>query len=203
MTDPIPHEQRIRLFDNERLEKLTIASPRAFAAIWAGLFPLIAWSAWGSADVPTGLALLLAGAVMWSLFEYAMHRFLFHWDAQWKPMKWLVFVLHGIHHSDPNDSMRNLMPPILTVPIGALLWTAFVALFGAAGTWSFLGFAAGYVGYDLTHFACHQRPMRGRLGMALKRHHMRHHFTDENSNYAITFIFWDRAFGSRFTSLKG
>lgn len=196
------HEQRIRLFEREGPEKLTVISPRAFALIWGVLIPLIAWMGWGSASPGKGFALMLAGLVVWSLFEYVMHRFLFHWNTQLVPVKWLVFLMHGNHHCVPNDPMRNLMPPIVSIPIAALIWLAFVALCGPAGTWLFLGFIGGYVGYDLTHFACHQWPLRNRLGVALKRHHMRHHYVDDDANYAITFIFWDRVFGSRTTSLE-
>jgi sterol desaturase/sphingolipid hydroxylase (fatty acid hydroxylase superfamily) len=98
--------------------------------------------------------------------------------------------------------MRNLMPFVVSLPIASLVWLASVALLGASGTWLFLGWISGYVMYDLVHFACHQWPMKGRFGSALKRHHMRHHYVDETGNYAISAIFWDRVFGSRITTLK-
>ncbi|MEJ2456979.1 MAG: sterol desaturase family protein [Novosphingobium sp.] len=131
-----------------------------------------------------------------------MHRYLFHWQSDWKPARMLVFVMHGNHHDVPDDRLRNLMPPIVSLPIAGLVWGFCVELIGAAGTWLFLGYITGYVAYDVTHYACHQWPMRGRLGCMLKRHHMRHHFIEEHRNYAITVIFWDRVFGSRVGSLR-
>lgn len=197
MPTPISSPQRVRLFKSERLEKLTLISPRAFAASWAVLLPLIAFAGWDSAPPHHALGLVVCGLVGWTIFEYAMHRYLFHLDSQVPLVRKLVFLVHGNHHDSPGDPMRGLMPLPVSVSIGALVWALLVALLGAAGTWAFLGFMTGYVIYDALHFACHQFPMRGRFGAMLKRHHMRHHFLDEDGNFAISAIFWDRVFGSR------
>ncbi|MFT3977411.1 MAG: sterol desaturase family protein [Sphingomonas bacterium] len=202
MASPDPRTQRIRLFENEQLEKLTVISPPVFGLIWGVALPLIVWTGWGSADVLPAVGLIFTGLVAWSLFEYAMHRYLFHWELDWRPVRWLVFLIHGNHHDSPNDEMRNLMPPIVSLPIAGLIWWGCTEAMGPAGTWLFLGFIAGYVCYDLVHFACHQWPMRGRLALMLKRHHMRHHYVNEDRNYAITAIFWDSVFRTRITSLK-
>jgi sterol desaturase/sphingolipid hydroxylase (fatty acid hydroxylase superfamily) len=202
MNDPGTNPQRIQLFENRQLEKLTLISPRGFSLVWAVTLPLIAWAGWATASMRHGAALFALGLLVWSLFEYALHRFLFHWDSDAKAVKWLVFAVHGNHHIAPNDPLRNLMPPLVSLPISAAVWAVCVALLGMAGTWAFLGFIVGYVGYDLIHYACHQWPMRGRIGLALKRHHMRHHHIDEHGNYAITAIFWDRVFGSNITQIR-
>lgn len=197
-----PSSQRIRLFENDRLEKLTLISPRTFALTWILLFPLTAWTGWGAVDPLTGLGLVASGFVVWTLFEYVMHRYLFHLELDLPVVKWAVFLMHGNHHDCPNDSLRNMMPLLVSLPILALIWGACVALMGPAGTWALLGFATGYVIYDMVHYACHQWPMRGRLAAALKSHHMRHHYVDEDRNFAILAIFWDRVFGTRIHSLK-
>jgi sterol desaturase/sphingolipid hydroxylase (fatty acid hydroxylase superfamily) len=194
--------KQIRLFRDERLEKLTVISPGAFAVLWGLALPAISWIGWGSAT-PLGALLLFAGGlIFWSLFEYAMHRYLFHWESTVPLVRQFVFLMHGNHHAEPNDLLRNLMPPIVSIPIASSIWALCVLLFGPVGTWVFLGYIVGYVAYDLTHFACHQWPMRGRLAHMLKRHHMRHHHVGQDGNYAITALFWDRVFGSAITSLK-
>jgi len=202
MPSPSSSSPRARLFKNARLEKLTLMSPLTFAVSWALLLPAIAWVGWGSAGLLDGLALVAAGLFAWTLFEYAMHRFPFHFTSKQSVLSRLVFLMHGNHHDNPNDGMRNLMPLLVSLPIAALAWTGSMALLGAPGTWFFLGWITGYVIYDLVHFACHQWPMKGRVASAIKRHHMRHHYVDETGNYAISAIFWDRVFGSRITSLK-
>jgi sterol desaturase/sphingolipid hydroxylase (fatty acid hydroxylase superfamily) len=190
------------LFNNALLEKLTVMSPRSFALSWALLLPTIGWIGWGSSSARQGVALVGAGLFAWTLFEYAMHRFPFHLSSGQPLISRFVFLMHGNHHEDPNDALRNLMPLLVSIPIAAVVWSFCLALLGASGTWLFLGWITGYVIYDLLHYACHQWPMRGRIGSALKRHHMRHHYVDESGNFAISAIFWDRVFGSRITSLK-
>ena len=201
MNDQGRNTQRVTLFQSDRLEALTFISARWFIAIWGLVLPLIAYVGWGSVSAPLGVGLWLIGGLIWTLFEYVAHRYLFHWDARWTPGKWLVFLIHGNHHVTPNDPLRNMMPPIVSVPVGGLIWAALVAVFGPSATWLFLGFMCGYVAYDFTHYACHQYPMRGALGQMLKRHHMRHHHIAEHGNYAITAIFWDRVFGSGIPSV--
>jgi len=193
---------RVRLFKNELLEQLTLISPGMFAMFWAIALPLIAWAGWGAVDPWTGLALVVAGVGIWTLFEYAMHRYLFHLDTQVRALRAMVFLIHGNHHDSPNDPLRGLMPLPASLPIAALVWLAFDLLLGGPGTWLFLGFMVGYVLYDAIHFACHQCGMEGRLASAIKRHHMRHHYVDEDKNFAISAIFWDQVFGSRITSLR-
>lgn len=193
---------RARLFKNAFLEKLTVMSPLTFMVSWALLLPTIAWLGLGSASLALGCALVALGLFAWTLFEYAMHRFPFHFESKQPIVSQLVYLMHGNHHADPNDGLRNLMPLLVSIPISALVWGTCLALLGAAGTWVFLGWISGYVMYDLVHYACHQWPMQGRLGSALKRHHMRHHYVDETGNFAISAIFWDRVFGSRIISLK-
>ena len=202
MPAPDHPSQRIRLFSNERLEKLTLISPRMFALSWAILLPLIAWTGWGRTGFWTGLSLFAAGLLLWTLFEYAMHRYLFHLEVEWPAVKWIVFLIHGNHHDNPGDPMRDMMPLPASLPIAALVWGTCLMLLGGPGTWLFLGFILGYVIYDTIHYASHQWPMRGKLASALKRHHMRHHYVDEGGNYAISAIFWDKLFGSTIQSLK-
>ncbi|TYC91669.1 sterol desaturase family protein [Novosphingobium sp. BW1] len=199
---PVSNHTRLRLFQNAWLERLTVVSAFWFGLTWAVLLPLIGLAGWGAVGPLTGLGLVALGLAVWSLFEYAMHRYLFHWQTQIAPIRWVVFLIHGNHHEQPDDRLRNLMPPILSIPIALCVWGVFALVMGRASAWPFLGFMMGYVAYDLVHYACHQWPMRGRLGQALKRHHMRHHHIDKHANYAITAIFWDRVFGSDVRSLK-
>jgi len=189
--------QRVRLFKNERLERLTLIGPQSFALVWGVVLPLVAWMAWGTTDLAHGIGLFAVGFVSWGLCEYALHRFLFHWSVQWPPMKWIVFLIHGNHHASPNDRMRNLMPAVVSIPAAIGILYGCRAGLGPAGSWLALGFLCGYVIYDAIHFACHQASGGGVLFDALKRHHLRHHFVSDAGNYAISTIFWDRVFGSK------
>ena len=196
-----PSHSRLKLFENRWLEKLTVISAPGFIALWAVGLPLITWRAWSVTGSTFGLAALLSlaavGLLLWTLTEYALHRFVFHWEPASALLEQFVFVMHGNHHDVPNDPLRNLMPPIVSLPVGGLVWAGLVALAGPAGNGLFLGWMGGYVAYDLVHYACHQWPMKGRLARMLKTHHMRHHHLHEEGNYAITGMMWDRLFQTR------
>lgn len=193
---------RLRLFRSDRLERLTMVSPRTFALTWAVLLPLLLWAGWGTTGAAAWAGLVLLGLLVWSLFEYCMHRFIFHLDLQSGIGRWGSFVMHGNHHDDPGDPHRSLMPPVVSITWSAVIWALFVLLLGKPGSVVLLGFLIGYVTYDTVHYACHQLPVRGRLLRALRRHHLRHHFGRQEGNYAITSIFWDHLFGSYVSAKK-
>jgi sterol desaturase/sphingolipid hydroxylase (fatty acid hydroxylase superfamily) len=193
---------QVRLFQNPWLERFTVISLRMFVVIWMTLIPAILFYAWGSATPGVAAGLFGAGLLVWSLTEYALHRFVFHWQPRWQPLARLMFMIHGNHHVAPADPLRNLMPPIISLPVAALVWAACVALIGPAGSWLFAGFIIGYVAYDIIHFGCHQWTAQHRLSGAFKVNHVRHHFSATKGNFAITGMFWDRLFGSRINSLK-
>lgn len=197
-----PDRRRMRLFGHPWLEALTVVTAPAFICLWALVLPLIFVCALVTAPDALALLWIALGVAVWTIAEYALHRFVFHFDAQSAFLKRAIFIIHGNHHADPNDPLRNLMPPVVSLPIGALLWVASVGLFGASGSWGFLGFMLGYVAYDLVHYACHQWPMKGRVGRLIKVHHMRHHHLRAGGNYAVTAIAWDRFLSTRITSSR-
>jgi sterol desaturase/sphingolipid hydroxylase (fatty acid hydroxylase superfamily) len=195
-------EHRIRLFQSQWLERFTVVSPQAFLIIWSLIISLIVWAAWGKASVAAGLGLVVAGLLGWSLLEYSLHRFLFHWNPVRVPFKAIIFIFHGNHHAFPGDPLRNLMPPIVSIPVNGLISIGAVVLLGHGGWWFSLGLVIGYVAYDLTHYACHQLPMKGKLARIIKRHHTRHHHAQQNGNYAFTGLVWDHLLGTRIKLLK-
>ncbi len=191
---------RPRLFENSFFEFFTFFTLKAFLALWAVLLVGIAITALVHAPTAWVPLWIAAGWVAWTMVEYALHRFVFHLEPESPRLQQMIFIIHGNHHADPNDPLRNLMPPIISVPLGALIWLGCVAVIGPAGSWFFLGFVVGYVVYDFVHYACHQFRMRGSIGRSLvflKAHHMRHHFEQDSGNYAITGMIWDRLFSTR------
>lgn len=187
---------RIRLFRNDLLERLTLISPLAFALTWAIFLTAALYASWGVTSLPVSIALLALGVLIWTLFEYAMHRFIFHLKLNSEFGRWLIFLTHGNHHEAPGDRYRNIMPPIVSVVVSAAIWAGFWMLFGPKGSVLYLGFGIGYVTYDAIHYACHQLPMRGPALRKLRRHHIRHHYAKQDGNYSITATFWDRVFGT-------
>lgn len=194
---------RIRLFRNDLLERFTLISPPAFALTWAAFLAFVLYTGWGTASLPVSILLVLLGVLIWTLFEYVMHRFIFHLKPTSAFGRWLIFLAHGNHHAAPGDRYRNIMPPVVSMILFSVVWAVFRILLGPAGSVLSLGFGIGYVAYDTIHYACHQLPMRSPLMRLLRRHHIRHHHVKQEGNYAITAIFWDRVFGTDIPDKRG
>jgi len=196
MTEDRSRPPQIRLFRSDWMERLTVVSPRGFALTWSAVLLFVSFEGWGSTSVAAAIGFIALGLSCWTLFEYVMHRFIFHLKLRSDWGRRLIFVMHGNHHVAPEDQCRNIMPPAVSMAILAPFWAVFVLLLGAAGSVLFLGFAIGYVGYDSVHYACHQFPMRGPVLGRLRRHHIHHHHAKQEGNYAITAILWDWVFGT-------
>jgi sterol desaturase/sphingolipid hydroxylase (fatty acid hydroxylase superfamily) len=135
------------------------------------------------------------GLAWWSLMEYLLHRFVFHFrpDNAWG--RRLHFIIHGVHHDHPHDPMRLVMPPSVSLPLAALVFLLFRALLGPE--WSlpfFAGFLIGYLVYDMTHYHIHHHRSDNRLSIALRRYHYRHHFQQSDRGFGVTSSLWDRVF---------
>lgn len=195
---------RVKLFDNSFFERFTVFPLAGFLLIWPVLLVLVAAVA-AAQHSPDWLSvgMVFAGWLTWTATEYFLHRVIFHLEPESGWLKRTIFVIHGNHHAEPNDALRNLMPPIVSVPVVAAIWALCVSLIGAQGSWFCLGFVVGYVIYDLIHYCCHQMPMKSPLARLLKVHHMRHHFWRDGGNYAITGMFWDRLFATHIRGKTG
>ena len=104
------------------------------------------------------------------------------------------FIIHGIHHDHPNDKMRLVMPPSVSIPLAALFFAAFWLIFGTAAFPLFAGFIFGYLVYDYTHYYVHHFVPKSDLGKKLREQHMRHHFQDHRFGYGVSSPVWDVVF---------
>lgn len=190
---------QIRLFDSDFMERFSRVSPRSVALFWGPLsVAMLIAGLVAFHRTPVGIAEVVLGfLLLWTGFEYFFHRVLFHLLARLPGGARFAFVMHGCHHADPMDETRNVMPLVVTIPVGLVI---------AALSWRFFPFAQcllpwgvfglAYLAYDMTHYACHQRAMRGPVGRYLKRHHLRHHHRDSGTNFSVTFPLWDKVFGT-------
>jgi 4-hydroxysphinganine ceramide fatty acyl 2-hydroxylase len=184
--------ERIRLFENPALERLTRARPATIVLVWGAV---IAWMLSMTPSTPAALAWIPAGWLAWTLFEYGMHRVLFHWPAQAAWSRRLVFLLHGCHHADPQDPERAVMPPTAAAPFALAVWGACLLALPQPEPF-FAGFLLGYLHYDLTHWACHQARPRTAWGRKVRLHHLRHHAPQADGNYGVSTPLWDHVFGT-------
>src|SRR5919107_2517228 len=186
-----------RMFDNELLDKLSRVHPAVPVFIFVPAIAVLIGFAVGKTS-GLGLAgLFVAGYFFWTLSEYWIHRVIFHFEPEEGIGARLHWMIHGVHHDHPNDPLRLVMPPAASVPLALVFYAAFYVVLGADRAFAFgAGFLAGYLAYDMIHFALHHHTPRTRLGRWLRELHMRHHFQDDTSGFGISAPYWDKVFGT-------
>jgi len=143
------------------------------------------------------IILFFFGMILWTLAEYVLHRFVFHWNAKSRAGKYFVFLFHGLHHDDPQDPTRLVMPPVPAILIVSLLWMLFSAIFPYKYIDVIMAyFLIGYLCYDYIHYATHHFPMTSPIGKYLRKYHLQHHYSGEKSKYGVSSPVWDYIFGT-------
>lgn len=143
------------------------------------------------------LGLWFAGIFTWTFFEYAVHRFIFHYNATTEIGKRFHFLSHGVHHDYPQDSTRLVMPPSVSLPLAVLFFFVFRGLLGPyMMAPAFVGFLMGYLVYDMSHYAVHHFNWKNAYFQRIKKHHMDHHFRDPDYGFGFTSDIWDKVFNT-------
>jgi sterol desaturase/sphingolipid hydroxylase (fatty acid hydroxylase superfamily) len=194
----------IRLFKSDFLEFFTHISPIRILILWVPVTSLLLLFSVRMA--PTGMfpwhipAAFVTGMVLWTLGEYTLHRFLFHHEAKSEKAKRLFFLFHGVHHAQPQDKTRLVMPFPVSIPLALIFYGLFSLVLGVflhAPLWVnplTAGFMVGYLIYDLIHYATHHFPMRRGYGKYIKRYHMAHHYKAPDTRYGVSSPVWDWVF---------
>ena len=189
----------IRIFKSDFLEKFTHIHPLSPAITWV---PIIAWLYWRSVSVQhLGLLAILNlsvfGFISWTFSEYMLHRFIFHFHPVGAFQERIRFLLHGIHHDDPIDPTRLVLPPFLSLTLGYLLYLGWNSLLGPHLIEPFFAaYVIGYLGYDYIHFALHHFTPRTEWGKQMKHYHMLHHFVTPEARWGVSSPLWDYIFGT-------
>jgi sterol desaturase/sphingolipid hydroxylase (fatty acid hydroxylase superfamily) len=188
-----------RMFDSDLLDKLSRVHPAVPVVIYVPEIAVLLWLAVtaGGASALGLVGLFVGGYLFWTLSEYWIHRVIFHFEPEEGFGARLHWIIHGVHHDHPNDPLRLVMPPSVSVPLSSLFLVAFWAVLGTPLWYSFgAGFIAGYLIYDMTHYHLHHHKPKTRVGKRLRELHMRHHFQDDTTGFGISAPYWDTAFGT-------
>jgi sterol desaturase/sphingolipid hydroxylase (fatty acid hydroxylase superfamily) len=197
-------DEPIRLFESDFLEFFTHIHPAVVVAIWlpVALYFLLS----EIATVQPGATWLyipiafIVGIFLWTLTEYLMHRFVFHYHPKSPWAQKIFFMFHGVHHAQPQCKTRLVMPPAASIPMALVFIAGFHLIVGVIlglPHWVsplISGFTLGYLAYDMTHYATHHMPMPGRMLKFLKRYHMLHHFKTPEQRYGVSSPLWDFVF---------
>jgi len=185
------------MFRSRTLDFFTRVHPVVPVIIFVPAIAVLAVTGVGRAGLLPAAGLALAGYLLWTLTEYWLHRVVFHHEPTHPVAVRLHWMMHGVHHDHPNDPLRLVMPPSVSVPLGlafaALFWLAVGPIAAPA---LMAGFTAGYLIYDMLHYHVHHHRPRTALGRRLRELHMRHHFQDEDRGFGVSFPWWDRVFGT-------
>jgi sterol desaturase/sphingolipid hydroxylase (fatty acid hydroxylase superfamily) len=201
----IVHEKEsIRLFQSDFLEFFTHINPAVIVAIWLPfcLIMLVNGMVMWPSTVSTLVIPLIfvLGLFFWTFTEYMMHRFVFHFHPRSESQKRIIFLFHGIHHAQPQDKTRLVMPPVVSVPLALVVYALIYVVIGKVLGLTYWvnpmisGFSLGYLSYDLIHYATHHFAMRGRVSKYLKRYHMQHHYKTPSARFGVSSPLWDVVF---------
>jgi len=192
-------DESARIFKSDFLELFTHVHWSVPIILY---LPVVAYCVYRAAvnpDLTTTaiVAMVVAGLTFWTLTEYLLHRFVFHYEPTSTWGKYLHFMMHGVHHDYPNDSKRLVMPPSVSIPLALLFYGLFTLILGPAYNLPFFGgFIMGYIFYDEIHYATHHAPMKFGLWQKMKHHHVLHHYHDPGRGYGVSSPLWDYVFGT-------
>ncbi|MBX2811216.1 MAG: sterol desaturase family protein [Myxococcales bacterium] len=157
----------------------------------------LGWSMALGVSSLTTILLMGLGVVIWTLLEYWLHRLVFHYKAKTAFGRKFIWYAHGVHHDWPNDKLRLVFPPAVSLPLAALFYGIFTLVFGLELRWAvFAGLCAGYLAYDMIHYFTHFYSFDSSIMKFLRSYHMAHHFTHEPLRYGVSNPLWDYVFGT-------
>jgi sterol desaturase/sphingolipid hydroxylase (fatty acid hydroxylase superfamily) len=195
----------IRLFKSDLLEFFTHIHPAAVVSLWLPV--ILAFLAWASVTPGANKAVAIpvcwvTGLFLWTLVEYCLHRFLFHYEARTEAGKRIFYLFHGVHHAQPLCKSRLVMPFVLSIPLGVLFYGIFQlavgVILGRPGWVAplFAGIVSGYLAYDMMHYASHHFRLKSRVLKAIRKSHMQHHGTTHDMRFGVSSPLWDYVFGT-------
>ena len=186
-----------RMFDNDLLDKLSRVHPAVPVIIFVPAIIVMAVIGIDRVGPLATLAYILGGYLVWTLTEYWLHRIVFHFEPDAPIGQRLHWIIHGVHHDHPNDPMRLVMPPSVSVPLSLLFYGLFTLALGPDAAPALgAGFFAGYLFYDMTHYYVHHHRPKSWAGKKLRELHMRHHFQDHTTGYGVSAPWLDHVFGT-------
>jgi len=185
-----------KMFNNPILEKLTashISIPISLLVLFS-----VGFLYWGTIKtnltVINYVALCFIGILSFSLFEYLMHRFLYHLVPTNKIKGWIQYNMHGVHHEYPKDKTRLAMPPLVIV-VGSFLFLGLFSLMMGDYAYAFTpGFLLGYASYLSVHYIVHAYSPPKNFFKALWINHSIHHYKDPNAAFGVSSPLWDYVF---------
>ena len=147
---------------------------------------------------PQNLLFIGVGVLSWTLIEYGLHRFIFHYNARSAFGRKLVYGAHLSHHEMPRAKNRLFSSLLISLPVATVYLLLGRLITGSlhAATYLFVGLAAGYLIYEWLHFQAHHRRPRLRLFRYLRKYHLLHHYQTPELRFGVTSPLFDVLLGT-------
>ncbi len=199
-----------RMFKNNFLDKLSRANPIIVPIVYVPVISYFLYLGFTyGVGILAAIGAMAAGIIFWTMFEYFLHRYVFHWDLDNAFGRGFHFFVHGVHHDYPNDELRLVMPPGASITLAILMYWIFygvvVGLIGAGmGFFSvfYASFVFGYLVYDMMHYSTHYYNFKWKWFQTIKRSHLDHHYVDHDKGFGLSNVFWDKVFNTEQESVK-
>ena len=193
--------ESIRMFKSgwmENLSKIHFSVPLFIYVPVIIVFSILSFR--NNITISDFIAFLALGLVVWTMTEYILHRFIFHYYPSSEWGKRIHFIFHGVHHDYPRDARRLVMPPSASIPLATIFYFLFsLFLKEKANLYAFFpGFLIGYLVYDMMHYAMHHYNFKSNFWKKIKQHHMLHHYSDSSKGFGVSSSLWDSIFRSGF-----
>lgn len=197
--------ESVRMFQNDIMESLSKIHWSVPLFIYIPVILFFSYKSLTSgADVFHFAGYFAGGLFVWTITEYLLHRFVFHYHPTSSWGKKLHFIFHGVHHDYPRDTKRLVMPPSASIPLATLFYFFFALFFKTSALlYAFYpGFITGYLAYDMMHYAMHHYNFKSEFWKKIKHHHMLHHYDNADKGYGVSSKLWDLIFHSDFPKKK-
>lgn len=198
--EKIHNKGQAKLFRNAYLEYLTKTHPLVIWGIYFPILLLLPYLSIISFDFSLMQVSLvfLGGLFFWSLTEYILHRFLFHYHPTTEQGKRVNYLLHGNHHEYPRDKERLFMPAAPSLIIASAFFFVFYIVLRKAAFPFFSGFMLGYLIYGTMHYAIHAWNPPFKWMKGLWRNHHLHHYKHSDLGFGVSSTLWDHVFGTMY-----
>ena len=191
--------KNIQLFKNPIMDWMSHVHPITPVLFWLPVVGFLYYRSIFVTEIPLFqiFAISLFGLFIWTFMEYVLHRFVFHLKPIGPISERLVYLFHGIHHDDPADETRLVMPPIGAIILASILYPLFWLILGSYWVEPFFAsFLIGYLTYDMIHFSVHHFKFKTSFMSSLVYNHMTHHYKAPHSRWGVTSPLWDYVFGT-------
>lgn len=194
-------DHTVKMFTNDTIEKLTKCPWYVPLVVWIPVVLaevahyVILMGGMNKVNAMTFITSFMCGVLFWLLFEYSLHRWVFHLRTTGYWSNIFHFLVHGHHHITPMDFDRLVFPPIPALLIAWPFWLGSPLVLGVSVGYPWLfGFVAGYLIYDMTHFWIHHAVPRNVYLKGQKRRHVHHHYFQPSVNFGISNPLFDYVF---------